>query len=112
VNEDEARTLLRIERARVGRLLDDAVRSGQHDRSAAGDPGNSSDSAELLTSELVDDAVAVGLRDRLDAIGRAERRLDAGTFGRSLRSGVPIADDRLRADPTAELTVEEASEDL
>jgi DnaK suppressor protein len=79
------------------------------DRSAASEPGNRSDSAEPLTSELTDDAVAAGLRDRLDAIGRAERRLEEGTFGRSVRSGVPIADDRLRADPAAGLTVEEAS---
>ena len=31
----------------------------------------------------------------------------AGTYGRSVRSGVAIADDRLEADPAAELTVEE-----
>ena len=39
---------------------------------------------------------------------RAEHRLDEGTFGRSVRSGLPIPDDRLEADPAAELTVEEA----
>jgi len=31
-----------------------------------------------------------------------------GTFGRSVRSGAPIPDDRLEADPAAELTVEES----
>jgi DnaK suppressor protein len=109
VNDSEARDLLRAERARVEGLLEDAVRSGLADRLAATEPGNTSDSAEPLTSELTDDAVAAGLRDRLDAIGRAEGRLAEGTFGRSVRSGALIADDRLRADPTAELTVEEAS---
>jgi len=109
VNDGEARELLSAERARVEGLLEDAVRSGLDDRSAASEPGNRSDSAEPLTSELTDDAVAAGLRDRLEAIGRAERRLAEGTFGRSVRSGAPIADDRLRADPTAKLTVEEAS---
>jgi DnaK suppressor protein len=109
VNEGEARELLRVERARVEGLLEDAIRSGLDDRSAASEPGKTSDSAEPLTSELADDAVAAGLRDRLEAIGRAERRLEEGTFGRSARSGAHIADDRLRADPTAELTVEEAS---
>ena len=108
MNESEATKLLHAERARVEGLLEDTVRSGQDDRSAASEPGNTSDSAEPLTSELTDDAVAAGLRDRLEAIGRAERRLAEGSFGRSVRSGAPIADDRLRADPAAELTVEEA----
>ncbi len=108
MNDDEARELLRTERARVESLLDEAVRSGLDDRLAAGEPGNRSDTAEPLTSELTEDAVVAGMRDRLEAIGRAEARLAAGTFGRSVRSGTPIDDDRLRADPAAELTVEEA----
>ena len=39
----------------------------------------------------------------------AERLAD-GTYGRSVRSGDPIPDERLEADPAAELTVEEATE--
>ena len=38
----------------------------------------------------------------------ALKRLDDGSYGRSVRSGVPIPDERLEADPAAELTVEEA----
>ena len=34
---------------------------------------------------------------------------DAGSYGRSVRSGQPIPDERLEADPLAELTVEEAA---
>jgi DnaK suppressor protein len=56
----------------------------------------------------MDDAIAESMRDRLAAIDRALRRLDEGTYGRSVRSGVPIPDERLEADPAAELTVEEA----
>lgn len=112
MKEEEARELLRVERARVEGLLEEAIRSGADDRSAASEPGSMSDSAEPLTSELNDDAVAAGLRDRLEAIGRAERRLEEKTFGRSVRSGAPIADARLRADPAAELTVEEASQGI
>ena len=41
---------------------------------------------------------------------RAEHRLDEATFGRSVRSGVPIPDERLEADPAAEFTVEEAQD--
>jgi DnaK suppressor protein len=68
------------------------------------------DSAEPLTTEQTDDAVAAVLQQRLQAIARAEQRLASGTFGRSVRSGVPIPDERLEADPAAELTVEEAQQ--
>jgi DnaK suppressor protein len=44
----------------------------------------------------------------LAALERAERRIEEGTFGTSVRSGLPIPDARLEADPAAELTVEEA----
>ena len=69
--------------------------------------GDVADPAEPLTDEQGVDAVAVGLRERLGAIERAEARLADGTYGRSVRSGVPIPDERLEADPAAELTVEE-----
>jgi RNA polymerase-binding transcription factor DksA len=49
------------------------------------------------------------LRARWAALGRAEARLAAGSYGRSVRSGQPIPDERLEADPLAELTVEEAA---
>jgi len=110
MDEVEAKELLRIERARVQQLLDDTAQSGLENRSAAGEPGDMTDSAEPLTGEQTNDAIAAALRERLEAIGRAEQRLAAGTFGRSVRSGVPIHDDRLRADPAAELTAEEASQ--
>ena len=64
--------------------------------------------AQRLTAEQGDDAVAEGLQARLRAIEAAELRLAAGNYGRSIRSGRPIPDERLEADPAAELTVEEA----
>jgi DnaK suppressor protein len=69
-----------------------------------------SDSSELLVSEGTDDAVADALTQRLAAIGRAEQRLAAGTYGRSIASGELIPDERLDADPAAELTVDEAQQ--
>jgi DnaK suppressor protein len=66
------------------------------------------DAALALTEEGEDDAIAENLRNRLDVIERALRRLDEGTYGRSVRSGEPIPDERLEADPAAELTIEEA----
>jgi len=69
-----------------------------------------SDPATSLTLEEQDDAVTSSLRERLMAIERAEQRLRDGTYGHSVRSGDEIPDERLEADPAAELTVEEAQE--
>ena len=108
MDDAEALALLGAERARVEMLLGETVAAGVDDRAAAAEAGDMTDPAPALISEQADDAVAAGLRDRLDAIRRAERRLEDGTYGRSVRSGTPIPDERLRADPAAELTVEEA----
>jgi DnaK suppressor protein len=108
MDENRARELLEAERRRVQALLDETSTAAQDDRAAANEPGDLSDPAERLTAEEGDDAVAEGLQDRLAAIVRAERRLEEGTFGKSVRSGEPIPDARLEADPAAELTVEEA----
>jgi RNA polymerase-binding transcription factor len=111
MEDAQARELLRAERVRVRQLLDGMVAATGEDRTAANEPGDMSDSAAPLTSEETDDAVAGALRERLRAIDRAEQRVEDGTFGRSVRSGAPIPDDRLEADPTAELTVEEAQQE-
>lgn len=108
MDNDRARELLDAERFRVEQLLDAVKGDGQSDRSAANQHGDMSDSSELLVSEGTDDAVANALTRRLAAIERAERRLAAGTYGRSILSGDTIPDERLEADPAAELTVEEA----
>jgi DnaK suppressor protein len=89
-------------------LLGETTAAGQEDRSTANEPGDLADPAERLTAEEADDAVAEGLRAHLAALDRAERRIEEGTFGLSIRSGLPIPDARLEADPAAELTVEEA----
>jgi RNA polymerase-binding transcription factor len=108
MDQDRARARLLAERAEVEGLLADAESAGQQDRAAEAETGDIADPAQPLTAEGIDDAVAASLRDRLAALGRALRRLDEGTYGRSVRSGLPIPDDRLEADPAAELTIEEA----
>jgi DnaK suppressor protein len=108
VNDEQARELLRAERTRVEDLLESVRGDGQSDRSAANEQGDMSDSSELLVSEGTDDAVANALILRLAAITRAEQRLADGTYGRSIASGDLIPDERLEADPAAELTVDEA----
>ena len=108
MNDDEARSLLQDERRRVEELLDSTLQSARDDRDAANDEGDLTDPATGLNNEQVDNAIAESLRDRLAAIERAEQRLADGAYGRSVRSGDPIPDERLRADPAAELTVDEA----
>jgi RNA polymerase-binding transcription factor len=107
MEEAKARQLLSAERARLETLLRETTRAGNEDREAVGDVGDIADPAQPLTDQEAEDAVAAGLRDRLAAVARAEARLAAGTYGRSVRSNEPIPDERLEADPAAELTVEE-----
>jgi DnaK suppressor protein len=105
---EQARTLLRTERARVEQLLGETLAAGRDDRDQANQDGDMADPAERLTAEESDDAVSGGLRERLAAIERAEHRIDQGVYGFSVRSGLPLSDERLEADPAAELSVEEA----
>jgi RNA polymerase-binding transcription factor len=109
MDENRARSLLQAERAEVQSLLSGSEEAGEEDRETEDERGvDVDDPAQALTAEGMDDAIAESLRDRLATIDRALKRLDDGTYGRSVRSGVPIPDERLEADPAAELTVEEA----
>jgi DnaK suppressor protein len=111
MDAERARTLLQAERTRVEQLLaeltaqDDALRGGGN-----GDQGDAGDGADRLTTDATRELVAASLRARLDAVERAEGRLADGTYGRSLRSGLPIPDERLEVDPTAEALVDEPAE--
>jgi len=100
--------LLDAEEARVTALLADVDRMGEGERGISQERGDPADLSAPLTAEEEDDAVAASLRERLAALRRARQRLEDGTFGRSVRSGGPIDDERLEADPAAELTAEEA----
>jgi DnaK suppressor protein len=113
MDENRARSLLQAERAEVQGLLAGSVQAGQEDRETEDEEGgvDSVDPATSLTAEGMDDAIAESMRDRLATIDRALHRLDDGTYGRSVRSGVPIPDERLEADPAAELTIEEARQE-
>jgi DnaK suppressor protein len=108
MDESRARAMLRAERAEVAALLREteaAVKIEEQPPDSATDYG---DEGLPLTEEATDEAVADQLRSRLSVIDRALGRLEAGTYGRSVLSGKPIPDQRLEADPAAELTVEEA----
>jgi DnaK suppressor protein len=109
MDPEHARTLLADERRRLETLLGEANADGADDRAATDHPGDMGDGAQPLSAEADEDTVTESLRDRLATIERAEGRLAAGTYGVSVRSGAPIPDERLEADPAAELTVEEAT---
>jgi DnaK suppressor protein len=107
MDEQRARQLLADERARLERSLRDSDDEARDERSTIGDTGDLYDGAEPLTAEAGTDAIISGIEDRLAALDRADARLQAGTYGRSVLSSQPIPDERLEADPAAELTVEE-----
>ena len=98
MDETRARELLAAERERM-------ERGGPEEGDARREPGDFN--SEGLYQDEFDAGRAQDLKDRLAAVERAEERLAAGTYGLSTRSGDPIPDERLEANPTAELTVAE-----
>ena len=107
MDENRARELLSAKRAEVMELLRATESAAAVDLEQEG-PGDYGDAAQPLVAQAEDEAVAERLRERLAAIDQALGRLEAGTYGKSVLSGQPIPDERLEADPAAELTVEEA----
>jgi DnaK suppressor protein len=107
MEEERARALLAAERQRLERLL--ASVDADHDRVSPADEvaEDLPDGADRRVDEETDEAVARQLHQRLETLQRAEDRLAAGTYGRSVLSGRPIPDERLEAFPLAELTVDE-----
>jgi DnaK suppressor protein len=105
VDPDRARQLLDRERKRIEVGLAALERDGPLEGSDRLEPGDV-DSEDLYQDEL-DEGRRTELQDDLAALERAEARLQAGTYGRSVESGDPIPDARLEALPLAERTVEE-----
>ncbi len=104
VDQARARELLQGERYRIERALG---RLGHEDDSEPADEFDPGNRASDLAQNELDEGLEDDLREQLAAVERAEQRLAAGTYGRSIESGEPIPDERLEALPTAELTVEE-----
>jgi DnaK suppressor protein len=105
MDDARAKELLEGERERVEAALAKLRGEGRENSTAdapAGDFNNENTYEDELTEGREDD-----LRRRLDRLERAEERLAAGTYGLSVKSGAPIPDGRLEAEPLAELTVDE-----
>jgi DnaK suppressor protein len=104
MDPDRARELLATQRARLeGALAELAPEPGGE----VADPYDPGDSAPDLLESEIEAGVAERLREELEAIERAERRLAEGAYGLSVQSGEPIPDGRLQAIPWAERTAEE-----
>ena len=105
---DRARELLAHERQRVeqeiARLRSNRERDG--DELSDIDQHLADAATELHDAEL-DQSLIERLQRDLEAIERAEHRVEDGTYGISIESGEPIPEGRLEAVPWAERTADE-----
>jgi DnaK suppressor protein len=102
MDQEKARQRLADERARIEREL-----KGHGQEQASDDPKDSGDQANELEQTDTDNALRADLRQTLEAIERAEARLQEGTYGKSVVSGDSIPDERLEAIPWADRNVGE-----
>ena len=105
MDEKRAKELVAAERERVEAALASLRGEGREESTEDAPAG------DFNNENLYEDELAAGqegdLHRRLEAVERAEERLAAGTYGLSVRSGEPIPDGRLEAEPLAELTIDE-----
>jgi DnaK suppressor protein len=107
ISEKRARELLGRERNRVESGLADLERLERSSQAEVDTATALEDDAEVIEEETVDRALQAQLRAELEAIEKAEQRLEEGTYGLSVESGDPIPAKRLEAVPWAERTAEE-----
>jgi DnaK suppressor protein len=102
MDPDHARERLTQERARIERELE-GVGPQEEDEH----PEDIGDQGDDLEQAGKDEAIREQLQRTLEEIKRAERRLDEGSYGKSVVSGEPIPDGRLEAIPWADRLVDE-----
>jgi DnaK suppressor protein len=107
VDHERARQLLERERERVLRELGElrAERGGDEELSKIDQ--HPADVGTELFEEERDQSLINRLEHDLEAIERAFKRLEQGTYGLSIESGTPIPDARLEAMPWADRTLDE-----
>ena len=107
MDPQRARELLNRERERIESELRALRGDRRGDGELAGvDQHNADAGTELFDNER-DQSLIDRLERELEAIARAEQRLEDGTYGVSVESGEPIPDGRLEAIPWADRTAEE-----
>jgi RNA polymerase-binding transcription factor len=104
MDEERARRLLTAARGAAEAELARLRGTGPGDGDEQAD---ASVASEEIVAHETDSALIELLTRRLEAIDAAEERVRRGTYGRSVRGGAPIPDERLEIEPWAELTVEE-----
>lgn len=108
MNTEQARELVARERRRIEQSLRDLnVDLADDVELHQQQTGEASEAGADLDREEIDLALVADLRAELEAVRRAEARIAAGTYGRSIVSGKSIPDERLLAAPLAERTIEE-----
>jgi DnaK suppressor protein len=107
IDEAHARELLQRERERIESSLADLERIRESELEEIDTAIDPLDDGEVIEEEQVDQALAEQLRAELEAVERAEKRLEDGTYGFSVESGEPIPAERLETIPWAERTPEE-----
>jgi RNA polymerase-binding transcription factor len=107
IEEAHARKRLQQERERIERALADLERVRTSELEEIETSTDPFEDGELIEDKQVDDALAEQNRAELEAIERAEKRLEDGTYGFSVESGEPIPAKRLETIPWAERTPEE-----
>ncbi|HEY1356186.1 MAG TPA: hypothetical protein VGF09_07710 [Solirubrobacterales bacterium] len=105
MDEARAKELLAQERQQIEDELAGLSREGPEEGDERLEPGDVN--SEGLYQDELDAGRSQDLNARLAAVERAEERLAGGTYGLSILSGEPIPDQRLEAQPAAELTVAE-----
>jgi DnaK suppressor protein len=107
LDEKRARELLSRERERVEAALADQERGRQSELSEIQVSADPVEDAEQIDEAAIDETLERRLRAELEAIERAEGRVEDGSYGLSVESGEPIPRGRLEAIPWAERTAEE-----
>jgi DnaK suppressor protein len=102
---DRARELLARERRRIEEAIT-GLQPEPNQELTHLDQHPADEGTEVFEAER-DEGLADSLQEELAAIGRAERRLEEGTYGVSVESGEPIPDERLELVPWAERTAAE-----
>src|SRR5438552_18662807 len=103
MNDKRARELVARERARIEQSLRElnaevTAEEELHQQQT----GEASEAGTELDREEIELALVADLREELKAGGRAEARIAAGKYGRSVDTGAQIPDERLEAAPLAE----------
>lgn len=105
MDADRAAELLAAERERIEQHLERL--RGDMPADSTADDIDQGDQAFDINERERDSGRITELEDELEALGRAEARLAAGTYGLSIESGEPISDARLERLPASERTVDE-----